>query len=363
MAAISPSAALEDALKLLGTQIIGLPDAIATAQARLAQLPADEGRVSLFDRPQPVIVMGPRPLPVTGTGGSEKPKREPKEQEPKQKAGLLSQGFDMLIGRFAAVLGPIALFGAVASSATSGLGTLVKSVQLFAATLTPILLPASVLLATAFTALAEVITAGTGAGMESFFGIVLAMGIPALVALIDSALKLAEAFDELGKSKGAKAVDKAEQVAETKAFKLLTTGGMNAGLEKLLPLALGTGAGAIFDEDSERTPGEAKPPTRGENIVMGGLRDVMTSMRMSVMPKASISSIEGIGKSVQLAALNQDPIEGRMLRTQEMILRALERAVNRMGRERAVYGPGAGEYDEDKGGSISISDGSADYGG
>lgn len=64
--------------------------------------------------------------------------------------------------------------------------------------------------------------------------------------------------------------------------------------------------------NADGTPKSA-PPAMGERF-SANMRDVIKSMAMSMGPKASYTAIGEVGKQAQLAAINQDPIEAKLLR-------------------------------------------------
>ena len=251
-------------------------------------------------------------------GGPKAAQGDAEKKKEKADVGAIGSLFSALTARFAAAIGPLAVLGAVVASNVSGFNVLWKSVQLFAATLAPIILPVAVLLATAFTAVADVLTATLQPGMESFFEIILSLGIPALIVFIDALRDVADFIKRNFKGEGG------------------FTGGFGDSLTSMLKAILPAG---LADEEGSAIAPQDRPDT--EKIVMSALRDVATSLRMSIGPRAQISGLEGIGKSAQLAALNQDPIEARALRVQQQIAAMLERVVRKMESERRdVYGPG-----------------------
>ena len=225
-------------------------------------------------------------------------------------------------GKFLAVAGPMGILGAVLGSATSGFQTVTKAVNLLGAVLSPVLLPATVLLATAITAAADVLEGGLSGSLEPFFDFVLGLGIPAVVGFI-SALQLAtEALGEL------------QAVSDLSAFGLKETGDDIADF--LNRNILGVSQEQLDQARERRAKGI---PDETEEIVLGALRDVMGSLRTSIGPRAQVTGLSGVGQAVQQAALAQDPIEAKMLRIQTQIFTVLERAVSKA-TGRPVYGGG-----------------------
>lgn len=88
---------------------------------------------------------------------------------------------------------------------------------------------------------------------------------------------------------------------------------------------------------------------------------------MSMGPKAQISGIGDVGRQVQMAAINNDPLEARLMKMQLTVLEKIERSVSQNRTPRRVYDPsesrtdrltGAGDYE----GGTSAG-GGGDYGG
>ncbi len=194
----------------------------------------------------------------------------------------------MMGARFAAVAGPLAILGQALSSATAGLQTLTRASQLVASSFAPIFLPAALMLATSFTAVAELMEK-FGPQMEDFFGVMLDILLPAVTASIDGFILLADVV------KGV------------------------SGTLKEFGAALALASGEIHGRGTR----EAR------ERVGGATRDVLESFRRSLGPKATISGLGEVGKSVQLAALNADPLEARLMRQQLMVLERIAAAVER----------------------------------
>lgn len=106
---------------------------------------ASGSTVSAFDRPSPVIVVGPKPLPVEGVAGG---KAAPPAQ-PKEKPGAVSQAMGDLAGRLGFVIGPLTSLATVLNAGNSGLSVFMTAVRMLGATLAPVLLPAVSTLAAA----------------------------------------------------------------------------------------------------------------------------------------------------------------------------------------------------------------------
>jgi hypothetical protein len=207
----------------------------------------------------------------------------------KQAASPLTSVFAMVGAKFAAVAGPLAVLAQVLSSATSGFQTFGKAAQLMGSALAPILLPVVLMMATSMTAFAELISQVGGPAMQDFFEIVVDAFVPCIELAIETFIVLADV---------AKGV---------------------AGVIKEL------GNAAVFW--TAALSGRGSRETRGR--VDGAMRDVLESFRRSIGPKAQISGLGEVGKSVQLAALNADPLEARLMRQQLAVLERIAAAVER----------------------------------
>jgi hypothetical protein len=217
--------------------------------------------------------------------------------------------------KFAAVAAPLALLGAVLSSTTSGFGLVTKSVQLLATVLSPILLPATMLLSTALVALSEVLFTGTQGGMETFFELVIGLGIPALVGFI-SVVQLV--VEQLGEFRDV--LDKFDD-----AYKGSYGEALADDISDLLNRnILGISQEDLDAQHARRERGES---TDAEDAVMKALKTVQQSFNQSIGPKAQISQLGDIGRAVQMAAFSADPIENQQLKVQLAIRDALNTAI------------------------------------
>jgi hypothetical protein len=71
----------------------------------------------------------------------------------------------------------------------------------------------------------------------------------------------------------------------------------------------------------------------------GALRDVVRSLQMSVGPKASYTALSEVGKQAQLTALNQDPLDAKVLRRTLDSLQELLKAIADNTGKQAQGGP------------------------
>lgn len=253
--------------------------------------------------------------------------------------------FALALGaKFVAVAGPAAVLGAALQSPISGFQVLGKSVQLLGTALAPVLLPATVLAATALTALSDVLLATLMPGMEGFFGVIMGLGVPAIIVFIDAVRAAAEWLEKYAKYAPDPGDSPLQMWAKLQANSAAAFGDVLGDVGDFL--ARGPTAGVSLDrvqqgiDGTERTDGK----TSSRDLVTNALRDVMGSLRNSISPRAVAADLGGIGRSARLAALNNDPLEARMLRTQQAIYVLLERAIGRVENQRGVYGPGDGDF-------------------
>lgn len=235
----------------------------------------------------------------------------------RRKEGVADTGgamIGLLLKRFEVLLGPLAIMAQVLGSSLSGFQMLGKTVQLLVALIAPVLMPVLVALATAITAVFDVLFEKMLPVLESWFELVLTMAIPVLTLFVDMVMMAANAakefYDSLPEKGDLVDVLGFDMSDEEKAVQLRRMGGGSAD---------GTPAG---------------------EIVVKALRDVTASMRLSTGPRATMGDLGGVGRSVQMAALQGDPIDARMLRVQQTMVNLLEKVVSNTTRSAgAVYAP------------------------
>lgn len=222
----------------------------------------------------------------------------------------------MLLKRFETLLGPLAVFAQVLGSNLSGFQMLGKTVQLLVSLIAPVLMPVMVALATAITAVFDVLFEKLMPALESWFEMVLSLAVPVLTIFIDMVMLAAQAAKAFYDGMPSK-----NELVDVLGFD------MSDAEKEVMRRRMGGGAG-------DGTPA-------GE-VVVKALRDVTASMKMSTGPRASMSGLDGVGRSVQMAALNSDPIEARMLKVQQMMVNLLDKVVANTTRTPApVYAPEA----------------------
>jgi hypothetical protein len=201
--------------------------------------------------------------------------------------------------KFAAVAAPLALLGAVLSSATSGFGTAMTAVKVFASSLAPLILPFALMLGTALVSMADVINEVAMPVMEGFFSLVIDTLIPAIQWL-------AEQFEWAAKG----------VVGFVDSLDFFSDGARSL-------------SDSLFGGSSQKT----------KDRTSGAMRDVLQSFKQSIAPKATIGGLGDIGRSVQLAALNADPLEARIAKQQLAVLEKIEAAVSKREATDRVYDP------------------------
>lgn len=253
-------------------------------------------------------------------------------------AGNASAKVATLLGaRFTAALGPLALFNTALNQSTSGLGMVQKSANLVASVFAPILLPATTLISAGLIAVSDILMGKDLHIMSEWFDFVLDRGIPALeqfVRAVDYAAEAANWFAKVRKEVSEK------EGSEGALFGPVGAIGKALGINVDKSFLFGPAGGA---SDIKPESEEAKESTRRARDTVGSaLSDVMKSLRLSLGPRAQITGLESVGRGVQLAALNQDPLEARLMRQQIAILERIEAAIRRNQRRAAnerVYDP------------------------
>jgi hypothetical protein len=220
----------------------------------------------------------------------------------KEAANPLRQAFGVVAGKFMAVAGPLSALQQILDSTTSGFQTLGVAVKVAAGAVAPVLLPATLLLAAGVTAAASVFTDVGMPAMEALFEFVIDTALPSIEILVQGMEVMASAVND--------------SVAALKEF-----GGVL------------TFASGLFSGRGGRS---------ARSRVDGALTDVLASFRRSLGPRAQISGLAEVGKQAQLAALNSDPLEARLMRHQIQVLERIEAAIKR--RREADRNPRA--YDE-----------------
>lgn len=295
--------------------------------------PSDQSPVSAFDRPQAVIIVGPKPLLVRLDQAFQHPATTPRAE--REQAGTAGPGgtAKAIATRFLAVLGPLYALNTVLGQANSGLGVFGKAVNVLGATLAPVVLPFFAILATGILTLSDYIQSELMPALGRFYDWALKFGMPVAqkkVEDVSTAIDTANAISK-GNVGELPKLEKLPGMVDSLARNLDPTGASqrfidNVGGAKDLFDKAGRHLfggkdweGAVQERRGTSDPLKVKPEDEKKKFNFGesmnaNMRDVIRSLAMSLGPKASYSSLGEVGKQAQLAALNQDPIEAKLLR-------------------------------------------------
>lgn len=363
-----------------------------------------------YDRPAPVIIMGPRPLPVTEGGGGGGGSKGGGPDADKGGPGFIEKLFGKAVSAIAVIFGPVIALANILNAATSGFGTFIKVMSLMSNIIGTLLLPFFVVLGAAMLTASDILMAKLKPALGEFYEFVVNYLRPAALDLLEQFEDLAEAIGKvlswIGRNK-----DHAETVSDldsdthtlmtnptsmfTGWFKALT-GDEKEGTkwaneqaqksaklwqwitgdedERVKLLASGHAFDAAAAAGGEETPRARRRRMVEEAMGSSGGGDTRSafdrnmkvfieSFAKSIGPQASYSSISDANKQIQLAGLNQDPIDAKILKAQLDALEAL-RGVDRNTARRAAgrftaeeEARGVGDF------SGSIGTGGGDYDG
>jgi hypothetical protein len=340
--------------------------------------PALNSSTPALGKPQPVIVVGPKPLPVSVIGPIEStPKKEPPEEKEKKGPDFGQIIADSLVGVLRGVLsgnfgqvgsslaqgtgkavtaaaveggaeaGPAGAAGAaVAAVAEKLVGVITGPADAIRAKFESVIGPAAVLAATlnsttaGFQVVAKVTTLlGTVLGAVFLpFTFALAVAVFEVAEILKTALK--PAFGELFKSTQdliaffltvatalglfATAVIRtaSAMVDVAKFLNHLNPLGGDETLDEVKKKLDAFGAGVeVGTADIAKAAARAAAIARGDPLPGGGgagggaIGKILEEFRRSFGPQASFSGIADVGKQIQLAALNKSPIDAEILKT------------------------------------------------
>lgn len=359
----------------------------------------EQSSTPAFGKPQPVIVVGPRPLPVTVIGPiEESSKKDLPEKERKgpdiatilsnslvgvlrgvlsgnftqagsaiaQGAGKATEGAALAAG---AEAGPAAAAGVAVAVVAEKLASIITGpadaiARKFEAVIGPAaIMAASLNSATAGFQVVAKVTTLIGATLGSIFlPITLALAVAMLQAarIISSVLEpsledwfgtidqMIPLFLFLGVVVAQFGVV-VTRVASGMLQALEILNKANPFTDALDPLIiwvnkLGDGIGALRDgliEGTGKAIGEPRGPgARG--AVGGDIATVLAEFKRSFSPQAAFTGIADVGKQIQLAALNKSPIDALILKEIIKISGIAERAIGRPGPAVAPIGPRGG---------------------
>ena len=343
--------------------------------------------VSAFDRPDAVIVVGPKPLPVEvtnpGGGGGGGGPPSPSKSGPNAFLEGLKDAGSLILTRFAAVVGPLAILGSVLSAANSGLALLGSAVKVLASTLAPILLPVTFALSVALTELSAQLQPLIFDALPTFVDYMLDDVLPAMEDFVDWLVKVAKLVLNPSDATTGDVVDVASGAVKYGAGPANIGGvasyafeGALSSVTKLYDRLSGNPEGTtVFGEEAKKKEAEAKggEGDKGSRAGEAAVRDrnrliaaeeTLQEFKLSLLPKAQFSGIADVGKQIQLGGLNASPYERKMLENFQKAIKLLEDNIaKKRGRTNAAYETerrttGAGDYSDDEGYG-----GGGDYGG
>lgn len=114
--------------------------------------------------------------------------------------GGMTAAIGALAGRFAALLGPLALFGTFLAAPTAGLSVFTGALRLFAASVAPVILPLVFTLSVGLASAGDVIFKKLLPALDGFTKFVLQTGIPAMAQFADAAGRATETIKILADS-------------------------------------------------------------------------------------------------------------------------------------------------------------------
>lgn len=229
--------------------------------------------------------------------------------------GAVTNVLSSVAGKFAAIAGPAAILSQVLQNSLSGFQVLNQAVKVVATTLAPILLPVTVALAAGMLAISDVLIEQLLPGMDRWFQLILDTAIPVISAVVDAFAFAADKIMSFASAVG----DVIDWVKRQ--------------VNSLNPFS--------DDDDGEQNRADLiAPDAGGRDKVNSGLRDTLASLRNSMGPKASIGALGSVGQAAQMAALNSDPIEARMLKIQTNMLTRLDQVAANTAKTNAAPRPG-----------------------
>lgn len=319
---------------------------------------------------------------ATSGGGSGPGSPQPKKEE-KEKPGLAGQAGLAVMSKVLSAMGPITSFAQMMGSAASGLQVFAAATQVLAATLAPIFLPIVLAAAGALLDLSDEIQDSLLPGLQEWNQIIFGVVVPVLGELVSMFKSVVNALSEFfllllqapqnfkklwdslnpfgGKKEGGAAgsigsgvmdaIDAIEKAGDPSKSGDIGDGGDFGEMPapkmdpKLTPgdPAFNMAAYAEWKTKGGSTPDgtpkagdvaakldgvpkagdvAAKPdeaPAAGGK--RRGLDDAIASFKLALGPKASFTSLASVGQQAQLAGLNGDPIQQRML---QALLRAAD---------------------------------------
>ena len=231
-----------------------------------------------------------------------------------------SGAIEMLAQKFGAVIGPLQIFSQILQSNASGFQILSSAVQLLAATLAPILLPIVIALAGALLDLQQEIQGELLSGLREWSRLIFGTLLPILNELVLMFRGVIDTLADFMLAMGNAAADAAEWFQDKiDAVDEVINAGKDAavvvGKTGDGDFSGAAGAGGSFDGPAV-APAAAGGVAAGGAGAAGGRRgvdDALASFRASFGAKASYTGLADVGRQAQLAGLQGDPIQKRMV--------------------------------------------------
>lgn len=320
--------------------------------------PSDTSTNPAYDRPIPVIVVGPKPLPVSFDKAlMQRPDTPRSEREPAQVAQ--SQFWMRMIGRFAAVLGPLAVMQATMQSANSGVGVFQRSLSVLGAALAPVLLPPFMILSATILTVADLINSKLAPALGDFYELLLKMGLAKAESKVSN---FSNDLDALSAAKNFLTKGELPKVSDMPKMADTFVRNIVPGADVFMNNLFGHEDAANFAarqfgfgnfsaaastagfaqsssqqrEDAARAAGD--PMTSMRDKLMANMKLATQSLIHSVGPKAQYSGLGDVGKQATLALMNADPLE---IKAAEMIIKSIEefqRTIEQMGQRTPAQG-------------------------
>lgn len=262
-----------------------------------------------------------------------------------------------LVAQFGALVGPMAILAAVVSSSASGFQVLGTAVKLLGATLAPLILPVVAVVAAGLTMLSNELWEDIEPALDDWYEIVMEELVPAVKAMVEIFRDMARYAMHPGQLLEDFGDDLRDGLRSLNPFTSKEDDeekSRNRDEERRAE----RGQTPPGPKEAERRTGREKNPDERFDLAMG---DVLGELRHSMGSKASIGSITNVGNQAQLAALNESPLERKILERVTKAVEHLGKIANRRKEARAAYGggdTGAGDFSGDPGVG-----GGGDYGG
>lgn len=318
----------------------------------------DQSKVSAFDKPQAVIVVGPNPLPVklVGEGLFKQGPTTPRAEREASSGGGMGSLVKALVGKFAVVFGPLLALSTILGQTNSGFGVFQKAISVLGASIAPLVLPFFAMLAAGILSVSDILWSKLLPALQDFYKWALKFGIPMAERTLEKTEEGIDAWTgaknivtqgkipdrKQAETMGRNAVPEGDDIIDSwkwlnkkqmegAAWLRRQFGADDSKFTKAKEEWWAGGKGPAKDE-------KGKAASDAEKVPMGqrfsaNMRDVMRSLAMSIGPKASYTSLGEVGKQAQLAALNQDPIEAKLLRRLQETMEEWQKAWERKAKE------------------------------